>query len=284
MALPPPEHPLPADQAAGYPVGESPSPFRAWAQNGAGAAPSGEDEDEAGAALTEHLEELRARIIKALIAVAVGTVAGAFLAFPVLELLKSRVEGVELIRTQVTEMLTTYMKISVVLGIIFAMPVILYQGIMFVVPGLTRQERRFLFIMLPAAVLSFLIGAAFAFFVLLPPALYFLVHFGEEFVKPLIRVGDYVSVITSLVFWVGVAFETPVVIFLLARVGAVTPQRLVAYRRYAVVGAFLLGAIITPTFDPINQTLVALPLIALYEFGILLARLAVRQRAKALSA
>lgn len=275
-----PQQRVPIDQAEDYPAWESPRAHRAWVEDSASAIADGEED---GQPLTEHLEELRSRIIKALIAVALGTLIGAFLTFPLIEVLKGRVEGVTLIRTQVTEMLTTYMKLSVVLGVIFAMPVILYQGIMFVSPGLTKQERRYLYTMLPAVILAFLIGAAFAFFVLLPPALYFLVHFGEELIQPLIRVGDYVDTITALVFWVGVTFETPLVIFLLARLGVVTPRLLSQYRRHAVVGAFVLGAIITPTFDPINQTLVALPILVLYELGIVLAKAAVRQREKAAS-
>ena len=280
MIPPAPEQRVPLDQAVDYPAWDNPQAYRAWVEDPI--SPPGQH-DEEGQPLTEHLDELRSRIIKALIAIAVGTVIGAFLTFPLIELLKSRVEGVTLIRTQVTEMLTTYMKVSVVLGLIFAMPVILYQGVMFVSPGLTKQERRYLFSMLPAVILAFLIGAAFTFFVLLPPALYFLVHFGEEVATPLIRIGDYIDTITSLVFWVGVTFETPLVIFLLARLGIVTPRLLAGYRRHAIVGAFVLGAFITPTFDPINQILVAVPIMVLYELGIVLAKLAVRQRTKALA-
>jgi len=129
---------------------------------------------------------------------------------------------------------------------------------------------------------AFMLGALFAFFVLLPPAMAFLVHFGEEVARPLIRIEDFISVVISLMFWIGVTFEMPLIVFILARIGVVTPERLAGFRRWGIVGAFVLGAVITPTFDPFNQTLVALPIIVLYEIGIVLARIAVKMRANAM--
>ena len=162
-----------------------------------------------------------------------------------------------------------------------ALPVTIYQIIMFIAPGLTRRERRLLFAFLPLVLLAFVSGMAFAYFVLTPPALHFLLNFGEDVVTPLIRVSNIVNLMVRLLFWMGVAFETPLIMYLLAQLGIVSSQRLSRFRRVWVVIAFILGALITPTFDPINQTLVALPLLALYEFGILLARLAERSRRKA---
>ncbi|MBM2826163.1 MAG: Sec-independent protein translocase, TatC subunit [Dehalococcoidia bacterium] len=228
--------------------------------------------------LMGHLEELRRRLILSVLALLVGVSVSFFLSGWIFEILKSRVEGVQLIRTQVTEMIGTYMRVSFISGLALAMPVVVYQLVMFLAPALTPKEKRSLYMMMPGIFLSFIGGAAFAFFVLLPPAMGFLIHFGENIAQPLIRVGDYVSVVTSMMFWVGLSFETPILIFFLARIGLVTPGLLSRYRRYAFVAAFVLAAIITPTVDPINQSLVAIPLIILYEIGILLAKLAWRGR------
>ncbi|MBI2865992.1 MAG: twin-arginine translocase subunit TatC, partial [Chloroflexi bacterium] len=152
-------------------------------------------------------------------------------------------------------------------------------------PGLTPREQRFLYALLPAAFLAFAAGAAFAYFVLVPPALRFLLSWGGDIARPQIRIGNYVNVVTTLVFWVGVVFEMPLVVAFLARLGVISHRTLWRFQRWAIVLAFVLGAIITPTFDPINQSLVALPLIVLYQVSILLAWLLRRQpRAEAVAA
>ena len=177
--------------------------------------------------------------------------------------------------------MTTAFKVSVLSGFVLALPIVIYQVIMFVAPGLTPRERRVLFGFLPLALLAFVAGMAFAYFVLTPPALHFLLNFGQEVVTPLIRVSNIVNLMVRLLFWMGVSFETPLIMFLLAQLGIVSSRRLSRFRKVWVVLAFILGAFITPTFDPINQTLVAVPLLALYEFGVVLARLAERGRRKA---
>lgn len=276
-------------------VPSNPAPLRPDQDEGYGAwdaapiappplvAPVAESPLAGGQPLFEHLEELRWRLVKVIIAVALASIIGATFAFPIVEVLKIPAEGVELIRTGVTEMIGLYMKVSLYSGLVLAFPVALYQVVAFIMPGLTRQERRWVLIMIPAAIGAFLAGATFCFYVLLPPAMNFLLHFGEDLAKPLIGIGNYISTVLSMVFWVGVTFETPLVIFVLARVGVVTPQKLAGYRRWAVVVAFVAGAMITPTFDPFNQTLVALPLVLLYELGIQLSKIAVKMRARALA-
>ena len=234
----------------------------------------------------EHLGELRRRVLICALAIIVGTAASFVFFDEIIEFLV-RPSGLEtgkdgqLIITEVTEFLTTAFKVSVLSGFVLALPVVIYQVIMFVAPGLTRRERRLLFSFLPLVLLAFVSGMAFAYFVLTPPALHFLLNFGEDVVTPLIRVSNIVNLMVRLLFWMGVAFETPLIMFLLAQLGIVSSRRLSRFRRVWVVLAFILGALITPTFDPINQTLVALPLLALYEFGVLLARLAERNRRKA---
>lgn len=242
----------------------------------------GEDKPEARMGIFDHLEELRSRLIRVLIVLVIFTFISFFLADWIFVVLKSRVEGLQLIRTNVAEMVGTYMKVCLMSGVALTMPVAVYQLVMFIAPALKPQEKRLVYIMLPGVFASFLLGAAFAFFVLLPPALGFLIHFGEDIALPLIRVGDYVSVVVTLTFWIGLAFETPVVIFFLTRIGLITPLQLTRFRRLAFVAAFVLAAIITPTVDPLNQIIVAVPLMILYEIGILLSRLAFKQRNQAI--
>ncbi|MBI4307265.1 MAG: twin-arginine translocase subunit TatC [Chloroflexi bacterium] len=235
--------------------------------------------------LTEHLRELRSRVIRVVIALVVTT---AFALFNILNftdqvfrILLVPAGGMKPIFIEITEMLTTYFKVALLTGFILALPFTLYQVIMFVAPGLRPQERRWLFIFLPAAFVSFILGAAFCYFVLLPPAVRFLLSFGGDLVTPQIRISNYMDLVLGLMFWVGIVFETPLVMYFLARLGIVSPQALGRFRKFFVVLAFVIAAVITPTPDPINQALVAVPLIILYELGVQLARLAARARRRA---
>ena len=231
----------------------------------------------------QHLAELRRRVLYSVLALLVGS-AVAFVFFrEIIELLvlparDLETGGGELVFTEVTELLTTSIKVSMVGGFILALPVILYHVVMFVAPGLTGREKRYLLGFLPAAFAAFVGGVAFGYFVLTPPALHFLLTFGDGVATPFIRISNIVNLMVRLLFWMGLAFETPLVMYLLAQLGVVNARTLSRFRRFWVVVAFLLGAIITPTFDPVNQALVAVPLLVLYELGVLLARLADRSR------
>ena len=236
--------------------------------------------------LREHLQELRRRLLISVIALLAGTVLAFAFWEEAVELLKRPAQeindgqGVTLIATQVTETLTTSFKLSMAGGAVLAFPVILYQIIRFIAPGLTGGERRALFIFMPAAMLAFVAGVAFGYFVLTPQALPFLLTFGEGVVDPLVRISSLVDVMIRLLFWMGIVFETPLVMLLLAQIGIVNAGAFSRFRRFWLVIAFILAAVITPTFDPVNQVLVALPLLVLYELGVLLARLAGRSKRK----
>ena len=237
--------------------------------------------------LRSHLQELRRRLLISVLAVLVGV--GLALAFykPILQVLIHPIEpklaelGTTLVFTEVTEMLAVVMKTSLIAGLVVGSPVVMYEIIMFVTPGLTTKERRYLFIFLPGALLAFACGVVFGYFVLLPPALRFLLSFGSEIAAPMIRIGNYVNVVVMLLFWIGISFETPLVMLLISKIGLVSYRGFARFRRYWILVAFLLGAVITPTFDPVNQSLVAIPLIVLYEVGILLARLFGARRPRA---
>ena len=237
-----------------------------------------------------HLGELRQRLVRSIIALAITTVISFFLAeryiFPILISPIKGLLGAEeanLVFIHMTEMIGTYMKVSLAGGIILAMPYLVYHLLMFVSPALTRREKKYVYLILPWVTIMFIAGVVFGYFILLPPATNFLMTFGSSIATPEIRIGNYISIITRLLVATGAVFETPVIILFLARLGIVTPKMLSSKRRHAVVIAFILGAIITPTFDPVNQSLVAVPLIALYEMSIWLAKLVYRRKAQAVT-
>jgi sec-independent protein translocase protein TatC len=228
--------------------------------------------------LWSHLNELRKRLVICLIAIAAGIILALIFADKLFQILIWPVPGIKLIFIDVTEMLGTYMQVCLVAGIIVAMPVIVYQLIAFVTPALNQREKKYIWVILPFVIIMFAGGVAFSYFVLLPPALQFLITFGSDIATPEIRIGNYVSLVGRLLLATGIIFETPVITTFLARIGVVSSKGLAKGRKWAIVAAFILGAIITPTLDPVNQTLVALPLIVLYEISIWLAKLVEKRR------
>lgn len=229
-------------------------------------------EEEAGGprmGFFEHLNELRQRLFKAMISLVIGTVIGIAVATPVLEYLVSPY-GERLQTLGPTESVVSYFRVSLLIGGIFAIPVMTYQVLMFVVPGLTRRERRMLLLSLPAITLLFLVGVAFAWFILVPPALDFLQNFQTQIYSPEWTADQYLGFVTALLFWMGVAFETPLVFFVLALLGLVSAGTLVRNWRVAIVGASVAAAMITPTIDPVNMFLVMGPLLTLYLLSIFL--------------
>ncbi|MBI4302981.1 MAG: twin-arginine translocase subunit TatC [Chloroflexi bacterium] len=244
-----------------------------------------------------HLAELRDRLTRSAIAAVVTTSLSfifarqifnlltykSSLTKPIFDFLTNRmhlfpIPDVTLVFIEATEMLGTYMRVSLASGIILAMPYITYEFMMFVSPALTRRERKYVYLIMPWVGLMFVTGVLFCYFILLPPSVRFLLTFGTDIATPQIRVGNYISLVTRLMLAVGLVFEMPVVTTFLARLGIISGDWLAKKRKVAIILAFVAGAIITPTFDPINQTLVALPLVVLYELSIWLARLVHRKK------
>lgn len=226
-----------------------------------------------------HLLELRQRLIRSVIAVAITTALSFAFYNWIFYVLLRPAEGYNLIYTEVTEMVGVIMKVCLAAGIILAMPYLIFQFVMFVSPALTTKEKRYVYVILPWVAIMFLGGIAFGYFVLLPPGISFLLSVGSDIATAQIKIDNYISTITRLLLAIGLVFEMPVVSTFLARLGVLKPNWLASKRKIAVVMAFVLGAIITPTFDPINQSLVALPLIVLYELSIWLAKLVYKKRA-----
>lgn len=224
-----------------------------------------------------HLEELRRRILVAGAALLVAAMIAFTVAGPVIDILAAPVGGRQGLQAiEVTENISVYMRVALMLGAALAMPIIIYEIVAFVVPGLTTTEKRLMFLAIPAIFVCFLAGAAFAYFIMLPTAIPFLLNFGGIPTMP--RPRDYIGFSTRVIFWMGVAFQTPLFIALLARVGVITPEMLIRSWRIAVVVMAVAAAMITPTIDPFNMMIVMAPLLVLYVISIVLAKWAYRER------
>jgi sec-independent protein translocase protein TatC len=224
--------------------------------------------------LVEHLRELRVRVLYSAAAVFVGM--GLSLAFthPVIEGLTAMCDVCRFIVVRPTESFVMYFRVALILGLALATPVVLYQMVAFVIPALHRQEKRYLYLMLPGAGALFALGLLFAYRVVVPRSINFLATFLLGVAEPAWSIGEYISFVTNLMFIIGVTFQTPLVVFLLAKIGVLSPAAMRRYRRHAILIVAVLAAVLTPTPDPFTMILVMAPMLLLYELGILLARFA----------
>jgi sec-independent protein translocase protein TatC len=220
-----------------------------------------------------HFNELRKRLLIAVLALAVTTMASFAMSQYIAEFLAQPVGGLKaLVSIEVTENLSAFMKISLLSGFVFALPVILYEVMAFIMPGLEPRERRWIWFVIPTATIFFVTGVAFAYFIMLPAALPFMLSFMGITTLP--RPSNYFGFIINLLFWVGVSFETPLIIMVLARLGIVNARQLAKQWRIAIVVSAVLAAVITPTFDPVNMGILMIPLVLLYTISILFAAIA----------
>ena len=231
--------------------------------------------------LIEHLEELRRRLFVASIGVLVMSVIAFAFSEQIVRFLLLPSGETRCIALSPTENFTTFMRVSLFAGLALAMPVILYELYAYVDPALLPRERRFVLRLGPFILLLFVTGMAFCYYLLLPNALRFLLNFGAAVIDNQLRCAEYLSFVTTFVLGMGIVFEVPAIMFAVIRVGVVRRARLAGLRRYVFLGSFVVAALLTPTPDPFNQTLVALPLYVLFELGLLLGRFAERSRAAA---
>ena len=236
--------------------------------------------------LLEHMEELRDRIVKSVIAVGIAFIAGVIMAKPMMERLLIEANAVETGFDVVspTDPITLYFKIALYIAIAIALPVLLWQLIGFLVPGLTKKEKRLLYLSMPFVVALFLAGAAYGFFFAAPRALTFLSTFLPEIYEWTPEGNAVITFFLTLMLGLGLAFQLPVVMFILAKLGVATPQKMRAFRKYAILGLLILSAVITPSTDPFNMAIVAGPLLLLYEAGILISALFARKPLEAAKA
>ena len=225
--------------------------------------------------LLRHLDELRQRIFKAFLGVILTTAVSFAFAQQLIDFLASPIGGSKsLVSIEVTENIAIYMRVSLLSGLVLGMPVIVYQALSFILPGLKQRERKWVLLGVPAASLLFATGVAFAWFVMLPAAVPFLTHFIG--ITTHVRPANYFDFITTIMFWIGVSFEMPLIVALLAKLKFVTAKQLLGAWRYAFVGIAAVAALITPTVDPVNMGLVMAPLCVLYLLSVLLAAFAGR--------
>ena len=233
--------------------------------------------------LLEHLEELRGRLVAMVLAVIVGVLVS-IIPIPTMTSLtgflfdviiaQAHAVGVTVTAIKPGEAFFTYLEVSLIIGAAIAMPVIIYQILAFVAPALYANEKRYLYLAVPGVFFSFICGILFCYYLTLPFATKFLAGFLSNDIQPFWTVENYVSFVAGFLFWVGVMFELPIVMFFLSKIGVVSHQRMARFRKYAFVLAFVIGAAITPTPDPINQTLISLPIYFLFVLGVILARFA----------
>ncbi len=233
--------------------------------------------EEYEAPLTEHLAELRDRLIKSIIALLIGTVAVFTEVNYFFDIFQNPLHRVfpdlKLVALTPTESFFTALKISLLMGFVVSSPVIFYQVWKFIEPALYENEKKLLIPFVFFTTLFFIAGAAFAFWGVLPLAIKFLLNFGytQLNVEAMLSVSSYISFVIRLILAFGITFELPVILSLLARLGLVTPEALIKVRPYFIVGAFVFAAIITPP-DVISQVFLALPLVIFYEISIYMAK------------
>ncbi len=223
--------------------------------------------------ISSHLEELRQTLLWSLLGLIAGVIVAVFFVNPILNFLTQPIGGLQNLQAiEVTETMSVYMRVALLGGLIIALPWIIFQALRFVGKGLKPSERKGIYIALPFAVLLFLTGVGFAFYVMLPASLGFFQEILD--VTTSIRLKSYIGFTTNILFWIGVSFQLPLVFFVLTKIGIVNPKLLIKGWRVAIVVIAILAAVITPTGDPINMLIFMLPLFVLYLLSILLSALA----------
>ena len=224
-------------------------------------------------AMEEHITELRKRLLISVAGLVAAVVICFFFSEPIMNFLCRPIGGLNnLTAIEITENVSSVFDVALLAGVILAFPLIAYEAFAFILPGLETNEKAVLSRFLPPVILFFLAGVCFAFFIVLPAAIPFLTSFMG--IKTEIRPSDYISFSTNLIFWIGIVFEMPVIIYIAARLRIINSQKLLKNWRQAVVVCAVLAMLITPTVDPVNMLLLMVPLIALYFLSILGAKLA----------
>jgi sec-independent protein translocase protein TatC len=239
-------------------------------------AESSDNENEMG--FLEHLEELRWRLIKAVIGIVLGgVIAGIFIDFIMDDFLlspaKQTTPPLELINLKPYGQLVLYMEVILVCGVILSIPNIFYQLWKFIEPGLLPSERKYISWIVVFSSMCFLGGIAFAYFVMLPTALKFFASFGTQAISNNIAVNEYFSFVISVMLAAGIVFELPMVSFFLSKLGILTPAFMRKYRKHAIVIILILAGVLTPSPDLTSQLLLGIPLLILYEISIIISKL-----------
>lgn len=230
----------------------------------------------------DHVEELRWRIIYALIGIIIFTIAAWIFIDPLIEivLLKpARDANASLQNLRPFGQLFLYMQVAIVVGIVASLPNIFYQLWQFISPALRKQERRYILWIVMFSTICFLAGIAFAYFVMLPLAMSFAAQFGTAEISNEFAIDEYMSIIISVMLAAGLVFELPMISFFLSKLGILTPKFMRKYRRHAIIIILILAAFLTPGADPVSQIILAVPLVLLYEISIFISRISSKKSA-----
>lgn len=230
--------------------------------------------------LLDHIQELRKRLFRSVVAVILTTLLASIVVDYVVAWLVKPLGGAMVVALSPTEAPITYFKIALAIGFGVSLPYILYQVYGFAAPGLFPNERKTFLFGIPAVLIFFILGALFTLQILMPISMPVLMGFFGTVITPTYSLEKYLSFVTSLALWMGILFQTPLVIYTIALLGLVTPQQLARSRRLVIFIAAIFAAVVTPTTDPVTMLLVTGPFIVLYELGILFSRLAAKQRAR----
>lgn len=237
--------------------------------------------DDAGMTLVEHLTELRTRIVKSVIALAIGGVIGFMLYEPVLRILQEPYCSIsaecDFIVTDPLESFSIRLKVSAYVGLLLALPVVLWQLWRFITPGLYPNEKRYAVPFVASSVVLFFLGSGLALWTF-PNALEFLVNVGGDSLQPMYTPGKYLSLVTFMMMAFGVGFEFPIVLVFLQMAGVLSWQKLASWRRWAVVGIFVAVSVITPSGDPFTLFALATPMYLFYEAAILVGRFVLKKK------
>ncbi|MFO5491814.1 MAG: twin-arginine translocase subunit TatC [Cuspidothrix sp.] len=221
----------------------------------------------------DHLEELRQRIFYSLIVVVVGIIGSFIVVKPLVQLLEVPAKGVKFLQLAPGEFFFVSMKVAAYSGLILSTPFILYQIIQFVLPGLTLRERRLVIPVVLGSSVLFIVGLVFAYLLLIPAALQFFINYGADVVEQIWSIDKYFDFVLLLLFTTGIAFQVPVIQILLAILGIVSSKIMLKGWRYVIISAVILGAVLTPSTDPLTQSLLAGAVLGLYFGGIGLVKL-----------
>ena len=244
--------------------------------------PGKEEQDgvEVEMSFLDHLEELRWRLIYAIIGIVIGSIAAWIFIEPLVELVllkPARDSGAVLQNLRPFGQLFLFVQISIVVGIVATLPNLFYQLWKFISPALKKNEKKYILAIVIFSTLCFLAGIAFAYFVMLPLALKFAAEFGTEAIKNEFAINEYMSIIISVMLAAGFVFELPMISFFLTKLGILTPAFMRKYRRHAIVVILVLAAFLTPGADPVSQIVLAVPLVLLYEISIFISKISVKK-------
>jgi len=234
-----------------------------------------EEANEKEMSITEHLGDLRKVLIISLIAVAVtSSIMFGFFREQLLDFIMQPLIalGVPLVYLRITEAFFAQFKLCLLVGLILAMPIILYEIWYFIAPALKPGEKKLVRIVVPLAIILFFVGAVFAYFTILQVMIRFLVLFGGEELLPMLSIDLYISFLARVLVPFGLIFEMPIISYFVTKVGWLTPQWMIKNRKWAFLISFIVGAILTPSGDPLSQSLMALPIYLLYEISIIVAK------------